>query len=197
MLKIQTLQLFREWRTPDGGRPLARIPLELSWFTLEELGVLTTSLKEEQLRKFVYLTILITFLGHLQQISHGKAWFRVLSMNFFLIVQFQAYLSRMPHVLSVMFLPDLELSWFQLKLCVHHPGPESTMATSQLKQIHLIDRHTPVLTLIQMWLQELVLTLILHSSTMLLLVAMVSHVLHIKTTTYSLVLYAQSDHMLL
>ena len=83
MLKIQTMQLFREWRTPGGGRPLAQIPLELSWFTLEELGVLTTSLKEEQLRKFVYLTILITFLGHWLQISHGKAWFRVLSINFF------------------------------------------------------------------------------------------------------------------
>ena len=37
----------------------------------------------------------------------------------------------MHHVLSVTFLSELHLSWFLLRLYAHHPGPESTMGTSQ------------------------------------------------------------------
>ena len=48
-------------------------------------------------------------------------------MNFFLIAQFQTYLSIMHHVLSVMLLTELHLSWFQLKLDVH---PETIAGTS-------------------------------------------------------------------
>ena len=70
----------------------------------------------------------------------------------------------MHHVLSVMFLLEQELSWFLLKVHVHHPGPESTMATSQLMLnfTHINDHHTLALTLTQNQLQGLVLTLILY-----------------------------------
>ena len=36
---------------------------------------------------------------------------------------------NVPYVQSVLFLSDLQPSWCQLKQCVCHPGPESTMAT--------------------------------------------------------------------
>ena len=50
-------------------------------------------------------------------------------LNMKLIIQQGTWMTIMYHVLSVMFLPDLELSWCQLKARVHRPGPESTMAT--------------------------------------------------------------------
>ena len=67
-------------------------------------------IEEDQLIEFAYPTILITFLGHLQPPSRRKVWFMVLSMNFLVIVHFRTYFSKTYRVLSVMFLPDLELS---------------------------------------------------------------------------------------
>ena len=66
--------------------------------------------------------------------------FKVPNMNFIT----QTLLSKTHHVLSTMF--TTELSWFLLKVNVHHPGPESIMATSQLKLTIFVANHTPVLT---------------------------------------------------
>ena len=119
--------------------------------------------------------------------------FKVPNMNF-LLVHWQIILSIMHHMLSVMFLLEQELSWLLLKWYVHHPGLESTMATSQLMLnfIHINDHHTLVLMLTQNQLQGLVLTLILYWFTTPLQIAMVSRVLHLKMVAYSPVLCAQS-----
>ena len=101
----------------------------LSWSTLEELGEQTTMFKEAQLTKFAYLTIRtiifqaqLTFLLH-----HIKVWLMALNMK--LIIQQDTWMTTMYHVLSAMFLADLQPSWCQLKVRVRQPGPESTMAT--------------------------------------------------------------------
>ena len=120
-----------------------------TYLTLEELEGLTTMIEEDQLIEFAYPIILITFLEHLQPPSRRKVWSMVLSMNFSVIVHFRTYLSKTYRVLSVMFLPDLELSWFQLKQYVHHPGPGSTMATSRLSSTVTIGRHLLALMLTQ------------------------------------------------
>ena len=74
--------------------------------------------------------------------------FKVLNMNY-ILVQMRMSLNIMHHVLSALFLPELPLSWFLLKLRVHHPGPESTMATYQLDFTINIDHYTPALTTVQ------------------------------------------------
>ena len=68
------------------------------------------------------------------------------------------------------------------------------MATYQLRQTSIIDHHTPASTATQKELQGLVLILILHSSIPLLLTAMASHVLPMKSTAHSHALYAQNDY---
>ena len=104
--------------------------LKLSWSTLEELGEATSMSEEDQRKEFVYLTILIIFLDQSTSLL-VQLWLRVLNLKLMLLeTHYNTYTSRMHHVLSVMFLPELELSWCQLKPCVHRPGPESTMATS-------------------------------------------------------------------
>ena len=56
-------QVSVEWHTRDGEAALARIPLEHSWFMLEEpLEVGFHTLEEEQ-KNFVYQMILTTFQG--------------------------------------------------------------------------------------------------------------------------------------
>ena len=87
-------------------------------------------------------------------------------MNFFM-AHLQVSLTLKYHVLFVMFLVELELPWFLLKLHVLHPGPENTMATSQLHLTLIIDHHTPTLMLIQRKLLELPTTQMVHSSIML------------------------------
>ena len=105
--------------------------LKLSWSTLEELGEPTSIPEEDQRKKFAYLTILTIFLGQLiSLLQYGKAWFRVPNMKLIQEIHYDTYTTKMHRVLSVMFLPELELSWCQLKPCVHHPGPESTTANS-------------------------------------------------------------------
>ena len=84
--------------------------------------------------KFAYLKILtIIFLGQLTSLLHQlkqlKTWFRVLNFQVNYGVPGITYTTIMYHVQSVLFLSDLQPSWFRLKLRVHHPGPESTMAT--------------------------------------------------------------------
>ena len=109
----------------------------LNWSTLEGLVELGIMIVEDQQKRFAYLMILTIFQTQLiyllQTITIGEAWFMVLNMKLttltFLEIRWNTYTNTMYHVLSVMFLPELELSWCLLKLSVHHPGPESTMAT--------------------------------------------------------------------
>ena len=61
-LLYQLQLLFLERLTPGGGEPLVQTTLELSWSTLEELGEQSTMYKEDQQKKFAYLTIPIMFL---------------------------------------------------------------------------------------------------------------------------------------
>ena len=168
--------------------------LKLSWSTLEELGEPTTMPEEDQPKKFVYLTILTIFLGQLiSLLHHGKVWFRVSNMKLIQEVHYDTYTTKMHRVLSVMFLPDLELSWCQLKQCVHRPGPENTMATSWLNMTATTDRHTPALTSIQKWSQGKAVIHVLHLFTTQLLTAMASRVHRMKIIASSHVLCAQSD----
>ena len=189
------LQLsFLEWLTPGGGEPLVQTTLRLSWSTLEELGEPTTMPEEDQPKKFVYLTILTIFLGQLVSLlQYGKVWFRVSNMKLIQEVHYDTYISRMHRVLCVMFLPELELSWCQLKLCVHRPGPESTMATSWLNTTATTDPHTPALISTQKWFQGKAVMQILHLFTIRLLTAMASCVHRMKMVASSHVLCAQSD----
>ena len=189
------LQLsFLEWLTPGGGEPLVQTTLRLSWSTLEELGEPTTMPEEDQQKKFVYLTILTIFLGRLISLLQcGKVWFRVSNMKLIQEVHYDTYTTKIHRVLSVMFLPELELSWCQLKPCVHRPGPESTMATSWLNMTATSDPHTPALTSIQKWFQGKAVIHILHLFTIQLLIAMASRVHRMKMVASSHVLCAQSD----
>ena len=109
----------------------------LNWSTLEELVELGLVSKEDQQRRFAYLMTLTIFQTQLiyllQAITIGEAWFMVLNMKLttmtFLEIRYNTYTITMYHVLSVMFLPELELSRCLLKQSVRHPGLESTMAT--------------------------------------------------------------------
>ena len=123
-----------------------------------------------------------------------QLWLRVLNLKLMLVeTHYNTYTSRMHRVLSVMFLPELELSWCQLKPCVHRPGPESTMATSWLSLMTTTDPHTPVLTLIQNQFQGKAVIQIPPSFTKRLPIAMASPVHRMKIIACSIVLCAQSD----
>ena len=169
--------------------------LELSWSTLEELEEQNGISKEDQQKKFAYLTILTIFKSQLRsQDLVIKVWLRVLNLKLMLLeTHFDTYMSRMHHVLSVMFLPELGLSWCQLKPCVHRPGLESTMATSWLNTSSTTDPHITVLTLIQNQFQGKAVIQILHFFTTRLLIAMASRVHRMKMVANSHVLCAQSD----
>ena len=69
------------------------------------------------------------------------------------------------------------------------------MATYQLDVTINIDHYTPALTTVQKLLQGLMQMSISHSFIMQLLIALASHVLHMKAAAYSHVLCAQSDVM--
>ena len=189
--------LFLEWLTPGGGGPLVQTTLKLSWSTLEQLEEPTTMPEEDLRKKFAYLMILIIFLGQLiYRIKFKKVQLRVWNTKFLILVKalhYNTYTIKMHRVLSVMFLPELELSWCQLKPCVHRPGPESTMATSWLNTTSTTDPHTPVLTSTQKWFQGKAVIEIPHSFTTRLLIAMASCVHHMKIIACSHVLCAQSD----
>ena len=103
--------------------------LMLSWSTLEEPEEQTTMFKEAQLTKFAYLMIqTIIFQAQLTSLLHHiKVWLMALNMK--PIIQQDTWMTTMYHVLSAMFLAELQPSWYQLKAHVRRPGPESTMAT--------------------------------------------------------------------
>ena len=104
-------------------------------------------------------------------------------------------LTIMYRVLSAMFLPGLQLSWFLLNRHVHRPGPESTMATSQLNVTYVFyDRHTHSLTIVQIKFQDLAEMIQVHISTIPSPIAAASHVHHMNTAAYAHVLSAQNDH---
>ena len=100
----------------------------LNWSTREGLAELGIMPEEDQRRRFAYLmtpTIVQT-----QLIYRQRPRFTVLNIKFTLLeIRYNTYTITMHHVLSVMFLPELELSWCLLKPSVRHPGLESTMAT--------------------------------------------------------------------
>ena len=109
--------VFLELLTPGGGGPPAQTTLTLNWSTLEELGEPTTMLKEDQQKEFVYLTIQTIsqtqLTSLLQCIKLLKVWFRELNMKLTMVsleIHYKTYTTTMHHVLSVMFLPELELS---------------------------------------------------------------------------------------
>ena len=152
-------------------------------------------LEEDLLKVYVYLIIPTILLRQLGSQHLFSVQFKVLNMNYGL-VQMRMSVTIMYHVPSVMFPPELQLSWFLLKLHVHHPGPESTMATYQLHVNIIIDHHTPALTTLQKLLQGLVeMRIPGHCSTTLLATVLASYVLHMNTAAYSHVLCAQSDHL--
>ena len=107
-------------------------------------------------------------------------------------VHLRMLLSIMHHVLSALFLLELQLSWFLLRQFALPPGQESTMATWQPIMMVTVDHHTPVLIVAQKECQGLV--FISNCFTTPLLLAMASHALLMKATEYSPVWSVQSNN---
>ena len=135
-LRHQLLHVLQELSTPGGGGPLAQTIPTLNWSTLEELEEPTSMFEGDQQKEFAYLitlTISQTQLTSLLQYTKlPQVLFRELNMKLtlmFLETHCNTYMNKMHRALSVMFQPNLQPSWSQLKLCVHHPGPGSTMDT--------------------------------------------------------------------
>ena len=105
------------------------------------------------------------------------------------------FTNTMPPVLSPMLPPELQWSWFLLKLSVHLPGPGSTMATSWQRGtiLLIINHHLTVLISILMLYLVLLEVQMEHYFIMLSLSAIVVSSVHrTRPTGWCPVLYAQN-----
>ena len=122
-----------EWPTLGGERAPALIPLERNYSMLGELVGVPSTIKEEEQRRFVCLLILTTSMLLDQPVQ--PSFLLYMEQNIKLaMAHITICLTKMFPVLSAMLPPELQWSWFLLKLSAHLPGPGSTMATSWHKQ---------------------------------------------------------------